>query len=135
MMRQVDNLDPAITGDLLRRSTAESSCSAPQVRFQLPERVDLAGYRNLHALYKSDPSLQAAHAWHPFLVTWDDHEVDNDYAATFQEDSDPAEEFLRRRGRLPSLRRAHALAAHRPAAGSRDAALHQVPASAISPPS
>lgn len=37
-------------------------------------------YRNRYALYKSDPDLQAAHAAHPWIVTWDDHEVANDYA-------------------------------------------------------
>jgi alkaline phosphatase D len=33
-----------------------------------------------YELYKSDPDLQAAHARFPWLVTWDDHEVQNDYA-------------------------------------------------------
>lgn len=37
-------------------------------------------FRNRYALYKSDPDLQAAHAAHPWIVTWDDHEVANDYA-------------------------------------------------------
>jgi alkaline phosphatase D len=69
----------------------------PKVRFHLPEPQTLTDYRNSHALYKSDLALQAAHAWHPFLVTWDDHEVDNDYAASFQEDNDPAAAFLQRR--------------------------------------
>ncbi len=36
-------------------------------------------YRARYALYKSDPNLQAAHAAYPWLVTWDDHEVVNDY--------------------------------------------------------
>lgn len=45
-----------------------------------PEPIDLAGYRNQYGLYKSDPDLQAAHARCPWLVTWDDHEVSNDYA-------------------------------------------------------
>lgn len=40
----------------------------------------LADYRQRHAQYKSDPALQAAHAACPWLFTWDDHEVDNDYA-------------------------------------------------------
>ncbi len=40
----------------------------------------LAQYRDRYALYKSDPALQAAHAACPWLVIWDDHEVDNDYA-------------------------------------------------------
>jgi alkaline phosphatase D len=69
----------------------------PKVRFHLPEPTTLADYRNVHALYKSDQALQAAHAWHPFLVTWDDHEVDNDYAAGFPEDNGPVDAFLRRR--------------------------------------
>jgi alkaline phosphatase D len=37
-------------------------------------------YRNRYALYKSDPALQAMHAAAPWFVTWDDHEVDNNYA-------------------------------------------------------
>ncbi|PBI95984.1 Alkaline phosphatase D precursor [Variovorax boronicumulans] len=41
--------------------------------------TDLAGFRDRYALYKTDPHLQAAHAAFPWLVTWDDHEVANDY--------------------------------------------------------
>lgn len=40
----------------------------------------LADYRARHAQYKSDPLLQAAHAAAPWLLVWDDHEVENDYA-------------------------------------------------------
>jgi alkaline phosphatase D len=40
----------------------------------------LEQYRARHAQYKSDPALQAAHAAMPWLLVWDDHEVDNDYA-------------------------------------------------------
>lgn len=40
----------------------------------------LADYRDRYALHKSDPALQAAHATCPWAVTWDDHEVQNDYA-------------------------------------------------------
>jgi alkaline phosphatase D len=36
-------------------------------------------YRDRYALYKSDPDLQAAHAAFPWLVTWDDHEVFDNY--------------------------------------------------------
>jgi alkaline phosphatase D len=42
----------------------------------------LEEWRYRYALYKTDPQLQAAHARHPFVVTWDDHEVVNDYAGT-----------------------------------------------------
>jgi len=40
----------------------------------------LDDYRNRYAQYKGDPALQAAHAAAPWLVVWDDHEIDNDYA-------------------------------------------------------
>ncbi len=40
----------------------------------------LPEFRNRYALYKSDGDLQAAHAAHPWIVMWDDHEVANDYA-------------------------------------------------------
>lgn len=69
----------------------------PKVRFHLPEPADLDGYRNLHALYKSDPDLRNAHAAFPFLVAWDDHEVDNDYAADKSEENTAPELFLLRR--------------------------------------
>jgi alkaline phosphatase D len=40
----------------------------------------LADYRRRYAQYKRDASLQAAHASAAWAMTWDDHEVDNDYA-------------------------------------------------------
>ena len=43
------------------------------------ETETLERYRLQHALYKTDPHLQAAHRAHPFIVVWDDHEVQNDY--------------------------------------------------------
>lgn len=61
------------------------------------ETKTLAEYRNRYALYRTDPDLQAAHAWCPWAVTWDDHEVDNDYAADQSEERVPADIFLRRR--------------------------------------
>ena len=60
-----------------------------------PEARTLAAYRNRHAQYKSDRDLQALHAAVPWLVTWDDHEVDNNYAGARSESLDPA--FRRRR--------------------------------------
>ncbi|MEN9544542.1 MAG: hypothetical protein RLZZ598_1375 [Pseudomonadota bacterium] len=41
---------------------------------------DLEAYRQRHVTYKLDPDLRAAHAAHPWLLMWDDHEVENDYA-------------------------------------------------------
>ncbi|MDB5294649.1 MAG: phosphodiesterase/alkaline phosphatase [Phycisphaerales bacterium] len=40
----------------------------------------LAEYRARHNQYRADPLLQAAHARCPWVVTWDDHEVANNYA-------------------------------------------------------
>lgn len=62
-----------------------------------PEPYSLEDYRARHALYRSDPDLQAAHAACPWLLTWDDHEVDNDYADNRAEDGMEREAFLLRR--------------------------------------
>ena len=53
----------------------------PGARPSLPETmvVSLADYRLRYASYHLDPDLQAAHARFPFVVTWDDHEVANNY--------------------------------------------------------
>ncbi|MDG9701902.1 alkaline phosphatase D family protein [Streptomyces sp. DH37] len=61
------------------------------------ETVTLEDYRLRYALYKSDPDLAAAHAAHPWIVTWDDHETENNYANGVPENGVPPEEFLIRR--------------------------------------
>ncbi|MEV6277878.1 alkaline phosphatase D family protein [Nocardia sp. NPDC051832] len=53
--------------------------TAPQA-FQRGEAVDLRGYRLRYAQAKAEQPLQAAHAAFPWLVTMDDHEVDNNWA-------------------------------------------------------
>ena len=52
------------------------------VRAHVPAReiTTLDEYRVRHAQYKTDVDLQRAHAAHPWLVTWDDHEFRNNYA-------------------------------------------------------
>jgi len=40
----------------------------------------LQDFRDRYALYRSDPLLQAMHAACPWVFTWDDHEVENNYA-------------------------------------------------------
>ncbi|TXF11324.1 alkaline phosphatase D family protein [Pelomicrobium methylotrophicum] len=61
------------------------------------EAVTLEDYRRRYALYRLDPALQAAHAAFPWIVTWDDHEVDNDYANDRSQDLEEREAFLARR--------------------------------------
>jgi alkaline phosphatase D len=47
--------------------------------------ISLNEYRNRYAQYKSDANLQAAHHAAPWIVTWDDHEVANDYSGARDE--------------------------------------------------
>jgi alkaline phosphatase D len=63
----------------------------------------LADYRQRHMLYRSDPFLHRMHAQCPWLLTWDDHEFDNNYADDVQEEqrkgkvpTDPVEFLLQR---------------------------------------
>jgi len=57
----------------------------------------LVEYRNRYGLYKGDPALQAAHAACPWVVTWDDHEVENNYAGLLPEVPDEGPAFPARR--------------------------------------
>lgn len=78
--------------------TYEGPGRVDQVRTHAgPELMTLEHYRNRLAQYKTDPRLQAAHAAFPWVMTWDDHEVDNNYANDRQEGGAPPEEFLLRR--------------------------------------
>ncbi|AJE85944.1 alkaline phosphatase [Streptomyces albus] len=61
------------------------------------ETETLEDYRLRYALYKSDPDLRAAHAAHPWVVTWDDHETENNYADEIPEKDQPVDPFLIRR--------------------------------------
>jgi alkaline phosphatase D len=61
------------------------------------EPITLEEYRNRHALYKTDRDLQNAHAAFPWVVTWDDHEVQNDYARDHSQERVPPELFRKRR--------------------------------------
>src|SRR5262245_1534291 len=90
-----DDLDLVIhLGDYIY----ESSWGRDHVRkHNAPEPITLDDYRGRFALYKTDPDLQAAHAAYPWLVTWDDHEVSNDYADDRDERLHPREWFLARR--------------------------------------
>jgi len=61
------------------------------------ELMTVEDYRNRYAQYRTDPALQATHAAFPFIVVWDDHEVDNNYAGFYQEAGVPVEQFALRR--------------------------------------
>jgi alkaline phosphatase D len=58
------------------------------------ECTTLDGYRLRYAQYKTDASLRAAHTLCPWVVTWDDHEVDNNYAGAEGENGMESEEQM-----------------------------------------
>jgi len=88
-------------GDYIYEEGPASSPIAPGRVHRGAEVVSVADYRNRYALYKLDPNLQEAHAQLPFIVTPDDHEVDNNYAGLSPEASSPTQgvDFARRRRR------------------------------------
>lgn len=91
-----------------------------------PEMYTLDDYRARYELYKKDPDLQNAHASAPWAVTWDDHEVDDNYANDIAIDEQTPEQLLTRRAgayqafyefmpiRLPSGRQGSSMQIYRP---------------------
>ncbi|WP_435878751.1 alkaline phosphatase D family protein [Streptomyces klenkii] len=89
-------------GDYIYENAINAQGGARRLTDPLPSFYDhwtlnLEDYRQRYALYKSDPELQAAHAAHPWYVTWDDHEVANNYAGDISQDNDPVDQFRARR--------------------------------------
>ena len=76
---------PATTSTRARRRQPHRRAPPRRARGRRPRPAT----GNRHALYRTDPDLQAAHAAFPFVVTWDDHEVENNYADEVSQDADP----------------------------------------------
>ncbi len=94
-----DNLDAFVfLGDYIYEY-ASGGYSDPRGRLtgQEFECETVEQYRDRYALYRTDPLLQAAHAKVPWIITWDDHEVDNNYAGAISEKDDDPAVFLARR--------------------------------------
>ena len=70
-----------------------------RVRKHLGDEIQsVQDYRQRISQYKMDPALKAVHAAYPWLVTWDDHEFDNNYANAVSEESGiDRVKFLQRR--------------------------------------
>src|SRR3954452_8354410 len=78
-----------------------------------PERADrtgankdgdvqtLAEYREKYSFYQSDKNLQNLHAAHPFLVIWDDHEVEDNYAGSKPDSASTDAEHLENKNDYP----------------------------------
>ncbi len=56
------------------------------------EILSLEDYRTRYAQYRGDVDLQAAHAAHPFILVWDDHEVANNTWREGAENHEPETE-------------------------------------------
>lgn len=65
-------------GDYIYENAARPGSTRPGLG---GETMTLTDYRLRYALYKTDPDLQYAHAAAPWIVTWDDHELVNNWAA------------------------------------------------------
>ena len=87
-------------GDYIYEGAA-SIVRAHQPRIEVRTLDD---YRIRHGQYKTDEHLQNAHAAHPWLVTWDDHEFDNNYANL---DLDPNATIEQARARRAAAYRAY----------------------------
>ena len=70
-----------------------------KVRTHLGAEIQSLGdYRIRHSQYRADPLLHGMHAQCPWLLTWDDHEFDNNCAGDVSEEAeaDPVDYLIRR---------------------------------------
>jgi alkaline phosphatase D len=82
-------------GDPIRPRGGEPFAPVRQHQGQLLYSLD--DYRQRYAQYKMDLDLQRAHAAHAFFHSFDDHEVDNNWAADLEQEGAPPELFRFRR--------------------------------------
>ncbi|MCM8537252.1 MAG: alkaline phosphatase D family protein [Lentisphaeraceae bacterium] len=77
----------------------EYAAKENRVRKHLGKEIEtLAEYRRRYAQYRSDPLLQKMHAACPWIVTWDDHEFDNNWANDVSEKANVDKaSFMKRR--------------------------------------
>ena len=85
------------SGDYLYEGRADGGRRGKVRQHLGDELYTLEHYRNRYAQYKSDPDLMAAHASAPFVATWDDHEVRDNWAADSDNRDTPPALFLLRR--------------------------------------
>jgi alkaline phosphatase D len=87
------------TGDYIYEARPSSARLNRKIREHVgdDEVSTLAQYRTRYAQYKTDADLRAAHRSAPFVMSWDDHEVANNYAGDLDMADTPREVFLLRR--------------------------------------
>ncbi len=72
-------------GDYIYEYSEKNASKIVRRHEQMPDVRTLAQFRNRYALYRTDKDLQALHAATSALITWDDHEVQNDYGGFLSE--------------------------------------------------
>ena len=79
---QAEKLDAVLfLGDYIYEYPGQvGSLRYPKANSNVGFVISLDDYRSRYAQYKSEQDLQDMHAACPWLMTWDDHEVQNDYA-------------------------------------------------------
>ena len=73
------------------RARGNAPGAVPAIRQHNSDEIyTIDDYRNRYAHYRSDADLLAAHAAHAFLMSFDDHEVDNNWAGIHSEEDGSA---------------------------------------------
>lgn len=91
-------------GDFIYETHADNALNGlsepiePVRRYWGHEPYSLDDYRLRYAQELLDTDLQEARMAHPWFCTYDDHEVQNNWASAFDENGTPPEIFLLRRG-------------------------------------
>ena len=81
-------------GDYIYENAAIPNGTAPRQHIGGACR-SLDDYRQRYSQYKADPQLQAMHARAPWILSWDDHEIENDWAGNVSQDLAPHFEIRR----------------------------------------
>jgi alkaline phosphatase D len=90
-----ENLDLVVhLGDYLYETATNQKAARKHVG---PKLTTIDDYRNRHAQYKTDRLLQAAHAAFPWIVTWDDHELEDNCAGEISGKGTPHDAFMQLR--------------------------------------
>jgi alkaline phosphatase D len=86
------------TGDYIYEGRSDGGRVDRRLRQHNGDEIfTVVDYRNRYALYKMDRDLMAAHASAPWVVSWDDHEVADNYAGDIDKYNTPPELFVLRR--------------------------------------
>ncbi len=91
-------------GDYIYESRGAAAVGQGKNPHELPVRLhagdeiySLDDYRRRYAQYKTDADLQAAHAAAAFVISFDDHEIDNNWASAYDQDDTAPEVFALRK--------------------------------------